>query len=136
MKRILSLALLMLLIPAAYGQGTMMVTVDYTVKSPWQTPCSATLTTNCVQGWRITSTTGGGRTALFDIPAPTANFTGVVTAIGSGAVGTPTGTVVAQTIGLNATGVELLSIDSASAAFGEPPGAPSITVNLTIVVTP
>ena len=134
MKRpYLILATILLWAACSSAQGTLEVTLEYTVSSPWQTPCSTTVLTNCVQGWRVIDTTGGGRTVLHDIAAPTTGFTGVVTAVGSGPVPTPTGTVVAQTVGIDSSGGERLSPDSDPVPFGKDPDAPTIS-KATIVI--
>ena len=114
------------------GQGTLTSTLTHEVKSPWLTPCSTSVTRNCIKGWRISNITSG-RTVLFDIPAP-ATFSGTVTVSGSGPVSTPTGNVVAQTVGIDFDGAEILSDDSLPSRFGVKPGAPTFTV--TIVFQP
>ena len=119
-----------LLTKALFGQGTLTTTVTHQAKSPWLTPCSASVTRNCVKGWRVFDITAG-RVALFEVPAP-ASFTGTVTGTGSGPVAGPTGSIVAQTIGIDFDGAELLSDDSVPSKYGVKPGAPTITVTIVI----
>lgn len=133
-KLILFVCLLSLGLPALAQSATLTATLTHTVASPWTVPCTATVLKNCIKGWRVFDTTGGGHLSLFDIPAPTTGFTGMVTATGSGAIANITGTVVAETIGLDSSGAETLSVDSAPSVFGSKPGTPNITI--TIVTNP
>ena len=136
MKRFFTIAAFLLLSVPMWAQGTITATMDYEVKSPWLTPCSVTIQTNCIHGWRVTEISGGARTVLFDVPAPEAGFTGVLTVTGSGPVGGPTGRIVAQTVGLIADGSEKLSPDSAAADFEAPIEAPTIIIEFKITIIP
>jgi len=137
MKRfaLLFTALVLSLVPASlFAQGTIAVSLNYTVTSPWQTPCSTSVLTNCIAGWRISEISSG---ALFDIAAPTSGFSGTISALGNGPIAVPTGAVVAQTIGIEGGGGELLSTVSAPVSFGAAPAPPTgLTVTVTVTVNP
>ena len=130
MKRLALISALLTM--TLWSQGTLTTTITHQAKSPWLTPCSATVTRNCVKGWRVYDATSG-RVMLFEIPAP-ASFTGAVTATGSGPVSGPTGQIVAQTVGIDFDGAEVPSADSAPSRFGVLPGAPTITVTINVQV--
>ncbi|HWP84677.1 MAG TPA: hypothetical protein VNN17_05775 [Terriglobia bacterium] len=106
--------------------------LTHEVKAPWDKACSATVTTNCIKGWRIynSTNTGGVATELFLIPVVTP-FAGTVTASGQGPYSAPSGIIGATTVGLDAAGKEIESL-MVFATGAAPPNAPKITITITI----
>lgn len=110
---------------------TLSVQLTHEVKAPWDKACSATVTTNCIKGWRIyNSTASGVATELFLIPVVTP-FAGTVTASGQGPYSAPSGIIGATTVGVDAAGKEIESL-MVFATGAAPPNAPRITITITI----
>lgn len=132
MRKLLGIAIFSLFAASLQAQTLTATISNYPARAPWNVQCTATVTKNCVSGWRIFNVTSG-RVALFDVPA-NATVTG---GTASGPIAVWSGGIVAATIGKDANGVEVLSADSARINFTAPaPDAPSGTTIIVITVAP